>query len=201
MKYSELITDGSMFLALRDECTNVFDINRRLPQYVFQQRLAHLYAFEHGFVMRRDFAVFLADIARRFEDRAVNYMTLVPDPIDYYYKCCGFYGLASFELPTLVDNYIKVMSKDGSVNSFSARGGDVGVIWGSSLQWGIFCDRKSWELCVMACNLMIDKPIMSMVNVMDAARLRRYVSNEYRDRPMVAQEFLEGLTKNYPTLG
>jgi len=200
MNYSELITANNAFAALREECNAVFDANKRLPDHVFRQNFVEYYAFEHGMIMRKDFAMFLANIARRFGDKAVNYMTLDPDPVEYYYKNCGFYGIASFEPSTLIDNYIKVMSRGGNADSFRARGGDVGVMWGSSLEWGIFCDRRSWELCLLASFSTIDESLMKMVRK-DTFQVRSYVLNEYRHRPELAEEFLRDMAKNYPALG
>jgi hypothetical protein len=203
MQYSELITHRDTFRALRDECSAVFDTQRRLPEYVFRQALTTYYVFEYGLIMRNEFATFLANVARRFGDSTVNYMTLDPDPEVYYYRNCGFYGLASFDPSTLTDNYMKVMSRDGNADSFRVRGGDVGVMWGSSLKWGIFCDRMSWELCLMASPSPLDDFMVEnsrTVSYMNTNLLRNYVSNEYRHEPSVALEFLRDLAKNYPIL-
>jgi hypothetical protein len=201
MNYSQLITDSIAFSALRNECDLIFDMNKRLPERVFRQNFTEYYAFAYDHIDLNDFAAVLANIACRFGDRAVNYMTVVPDPVGYYFKHCGFYGLASFDPSTLINDYIKVMSRDGNVESFRSRGGDVGILWGSSLEWGIFCDRISWELCLMASRSPVDESIMTGVKVMDAAQLRDYELNVYRNRPTLALEFLRDLSKNYPTLG
>ena len=200
MQYSELITDDDAFSALRAECGEVIDTNQRLPRQVFRQNFANYYVFEHGQIMRQTFSTFLTNVARNFEDRAVNYMTLDPDPVEYYHRNCGFYGLASFEPSTLMVNYLKVMYRDGNVESFRARGGDVGVLWGSSLKWGIFCDRASWELCLMGSSVKLDESIMGTVHCMDAAQLKSYLENLYQNKHGVSLKFLGELGENYPTL-
>jgi hypothetical protein len=200
MNYRELIQDSNVFSALRDECNVIFDTNKRLPQQVFRREFAEYDAFEHGMITSQEFAPFLTKIARSFGDRAVNYMTLDPDPVEYYHKNRGVYGLASFEPSALIDNYFKVMSRDWkSADSFIARGGDVGVIWGSSAQWGIFCDRISWELCLMASHSPIDESIMSIVRK-EAFQVSNYELNLYRNRPAVALEFSRNLAQTYPAL-
>jgi hypothetical protein len=200
MQYRELLTDDAAFSALREECSSVFDTTKRLPKQVFRENFVKNYPFEHGIIMRKDFATFLTLMARTFADSAVNYMTLDPDPVEYYRKKHGFYGLASFEPPTLMNNYLKVISLDGNVDSFRARGGDVSVFWGSSLEWGIVCDRKSWELCVIGCTRELDESVRNSVHCMDPSRLRNYIQNEYKDQRQVALAFLTELTRNYPAL-
>jgi hypothetical protein len=199
--HSELITDSNAFCALRSECDLIFDTSKRLPEPVFRQKAVSFYAFAYDYIANKDSATFLANIAEEFGDSVVNYMTVTPDPVDYYFKRFGFYGLASFETSALIDNYWRVMSRDGNVDSFLFRGGDVGVIWGSSLKWGMFCDRISWELCLMACHSSIEGSTMSTVKVMDAIQLRSYELSLYRNRPPVAEEFSRVLARGYQTLG
>jgi hypothetical protein len=200
MHYGELITDDIAFSALRTECNEVFDTNQRLPGKVFRPNFAKYYAFEHSQIFRKDFASFLTNVARVFADSSVNYMTLDPDPVEYYRKNCGFYGLASFKPVNLMDSYLKVMSREGNADSFRARGGDVGVLWGSSLNWGIFCDRRSWDVCLMGTSFELDHSILNEVGCMDADRLKLYLLHQYQNRHVVAVEFLKKLDMTYPTL-
>lgn len=200
VQHKELITDKNVFSALRTQCSTVFDIEKRLPEKVFQNKFERYCAFEHSQIGSESFAAYLVDMACRFSDVTVNYMTLEPDPVDYYFKHCGFYGVASFDPATLIDNYMKIMFRGGSADSFLARGGDVGVFWGSSLQWGIFCDRISWELCVMGFYDGLKQSIMNVFDCMNTQLIGDYISNEYRHKPVVASEFLRSLEKNYPDL-
>lgn len=117
--------------------------------------------------------------------------------MSYYYKQCGFFGMASFDPNSLVDNYASVMSRDGDVNSFRARGGDVGVFWGSSLKWGIFCDRASWELCVMGFASDLDGAPIGVIRCMQPKILQSYIYNEYRQKPDLAARFLAELERNF----
>ncbi len=200
MIHKELVADIREFSALRSECDSIFQTNKRLPEVVFRQPIDSLYAFAYDYIKMKDSATFLSDVAREFGDRVVNYMTVSPDPVEHYFKKCGFYGVASFDALTLSDNYWKVMTRDGNVDSFLFRGGDVGVMWGSSLKWGMFCDRISWELCLMACQSPVKQSIMSPIKVMDSMELRSYELSLYRNRPQVAEEFSLALAKNYPAL-
>lgn len=201
MQHIELITRNDVFSALYEECSKVFTLEQRLPANVFRQQFDRYCAFEHGLIHRKDFAECLASIAHIFGDTAVNYMTLEPSPVNYYYKQCGFFGVASFEPSSVVDNYASVMSRDGDVNSFRARGGDVGVFWGSSLKWGIFCDRASWDLCMMGFASEFEEPLRRVIRCMQPDVLQNYIYNEYRQKPAIAAEFLSKLKRNFSALG
>lgn len=196
MQYSELITDRNAFVRLSEECCAVFDIAQRLPSQVFRGNFKKYYEFEYGQILSKYFAPFLTKVAQKASDKAVNYMTLEPDP-SYYFNNYGFFGLASFEPVNLISNYINVMNRDGVADSFRARGGDIAVLWGSSLEWGIFCDRKAWDLCVMGVSLELDQSIISKLNIMDSTRVKNYISTAYHWKPSVAIEFLDEFFKNY----
>jgi hypothetical protein len=200
MQYPELITEESVFVALREQCAAVFHIDRRLPDRVFRHGFARYYVFGYGRMMRNDFAEVLERLAQNARDEAVNYMTVEPDPVKYYYKHCGFYGLASFSAKTVKENYIKVMSRDGSVESFRGRGGDVGVLWGGSRKWGIMCDRITWETCVVGLDMQLDEAMKSDLGCIDTSTLTTYIANLYRNKETVAREFVAKLKENYPRL-
>jgi|SRR5215471_16848981 len=203
MQYVELVTRDDRYVALRNQCDTIFDTRRRLPQQVFRTPFRHLYAFEQAMLTSRGFAAFLTEIAQRFGDTAVNYMTLDPDPVEYYLKRIGFYGLASFTPSSLNERYLEVMSRGGEAESFSGSGGDVAVVWGSSLGWGIFCDRFSWELCIMGSSSPLDEVINpereATIRYMEK-QVKGYILGIYRHKPDVARDFLAELSKNYPAL-
>lgn len=198
-QYSELIVDKDEFLLLWQDCNKVFDTTRRLPDPVFRIPFKKNYAFERAQIFMNDFPAFLRKLADAFSDDTVNYMTVDPDAADYYLKHCGFYGLASFERDKLAERYLKVMTRDRGAVSFRTIG-DIGVFWGSSLEWGIFCDRVSWELCLMGTSIDVDKSILAIVGCMDSARVASYIENEYKHKPSVAASFLSNLAANYPNL-
>lgn len=201
MEYAELSLNKSAFLERFDECSTIFDISRRLPKQVFRRDLHNYYAIEHGYVLRPEFGKFLHQIADKYHDASVNYMSLEPDPVEYYFNRCGFYGLASFNPANLEKNYLSVMSRGGAADSFKARGGDVAAIWGSSLNWGIFCDRNSWDLCIIGTAQKLDKALFETIHPLDSPALNRFVSNGYRHKPNVPMEFLKEFPGNYNGLG
>lgn len=195
----ELVVDREAFLVLAEECNQVIDTRKRLPDFVFQHTFAKYFAIEHAHIYRKEFGSFLFKLSNIFGDKSINYMTLEPDPVDYYYRHSSFFGLASFEPSSLVERYQPVMSRGGNVDSFLHRGGDVGAFWGSSLKWGIFCDRISWELAVIATSEHVDVPTLGGFRRMDASSLSDYMKSQYSMKdPGVALDFTQRFLSNYP---
>jgi hypothetical protein len=195
--YPELIQDADAFLRLRREGEGVLAMQSRLPDQVFRLPFRKYWTFEHAGIYRDEFAIMLTHFAEVFSDSAINYMSIEPDPVEYYYEKVGFYGLASFEPTKLIGRFLSVMDRGGSADSFRARGGDVGALWGSSRRWGIFCDRISWELCVIGCD-WIEMPVSGALKYMDMASVADYVTSQYRGRPELARDFITRFAANYP---
>src|SRR6266436_5102463 len=91
------------------------------PDFVFQRSFARYFAIEHSHIGRKEFGLFLFKMSNIFEDESVNYMTIVPHPVDYYYRHYSFFGLASFNPPSLVERYLPIMSREKDVDSFLYR--------------------------------------------------------------------------------
>lgn len=194
----ELVVDREAFFVLAGECNKVIDTRKRLPDFVFQHAFVKYFAIEYAHIHGKEFGSFLFKISNIFRDKSVNYMTLEPDAVDYYYRHCSFFGLASFEPSSLVERYVPVMSRGGNVDSFLYRGGDVGAFWGSSLQWGIFCDRISWEMAVIAVADHIDVPTISDFRCMDASWLLGYMESQYSMKDSrIALDFTQRFLSNY----
>lgn len=195
----ELITDSDAFLGLRGQCESIIDTQKRLPEFVFRRSFAKYFAIEYGEIYRKEFILFLSRIASLSNDESVNYMTLEPDPVGYYFQHYDFYGLALFRPSTLTERYLPVMSRDGHVDSFRARGGDVGVFWGSSLKWGIFCDRISWELAIIAVPENMEVPTNAGLRLMDSSHLLDHMKSLYCSDHSKAIEFSKLFAMNYRT--
>jgi hypothetical protein len=195
----ELIADKNVFSALSGECEKIINTRQRLPSFVFQRSFSRYFAIEHVHIFKKEFGSFLFKLSNIFDDKTVNYMTIAPDPVEYYYRNHVFFGLASFEPSSLAERYVTVMSREGNVDSFRSRGGDVGAFWGASLKWGIFCDRISWEISVIAISDNIDVPTISGFQCMDASRFSDYIKSQYsrKDAP-IASNFTRRFLANYP---
>ncbi|MFI5091953.1 MAG: hypothetical protein ACHQIK_00780 [Candidatus Acidiferrales bacterium] len=180
MNPGELVVDKEAFSVLSGECEKIINTRKLLPDFVFRRSFAKYFAIEHAHIFKKEFGSFLFKISSILQDESVNYMTLDPDPVDYYYRHFSFFGLASIKRSSLVERYLSAMSRDGNVDSFLARGGDVGAFWGSSLKWGIFCDRISWEIAVIAVPENVDVPTISGFRCMDPSWLSDYVKSQYR---------------------
>jgi len=200
MNPGELVVDPEAYRFLRGECEKIIDTRKRLPDFVFKRPFAKYFAIEHAHIYSGEFGVFLRKLSSAFADASVNYMTIDPDPVDYYYKHFSFFGLATFEPATLVERYVPAMSRDGNVDSFLFRGGDVGVFWGSSLRWAVSCDRISWEMAVIAVPENGDVPAMSGFRCMNASGLSDYIKSQYSTNISIASNFLCRFLANYPAL-
>jgi hypothetical protein len=175
----ELVTDAKEFARLRGECAKIIDIRKRLPDFVFKKTFTKYFAIENGLIFWKSFPVLLSRMAKIFEDGCVNYMTVVPDAVDYYHRHCSFFGAASFAPSSLEERYFTVMSRGGAADSFQARGGDVGAFWGSSYKWAISTDRISWELAVIAVSEDLDVPGITGFPCFDGERVASYVASQY----------------------
>jgi len=201
MRANELVIDKKVFSALSDECERIIDTRKRFPDFVFQRSFARYFAIEHSHIGREEFGLFLFKMSNIFNDESVNYMTIVPHPVDYYYRHYSFFGLASFDPPSLVERYLPVMSRGDDVDSFLHRGGDVGAFWGSSLKWGISCDRISSEMAVIAVSDNVDVPTVSNFRSMDASEISGYMKSQYRMKDpsdSIALDFAQRFLANYP---
>jgi len=198
MNPTELIAETEGFFALSEECEKIIDTRKRLPDFVFQRPFARYFAIEHVHIFKKEFGSFLFKLSNICGDESVNYMTLDPDPVDYYHRLHAFFGLASFKPSSLVERYLPVMSREGNVDSFRSRGGDVGAFWGSSLNWGIFCDRISWDISVIAVPGNIDVPTISGFRCMDASWFSDYINSQYSRDASIASDFTQKFLANYP---
>jgi hypothetical protein len=193
----ELVTDRTRFETLRDEGAEIIDFGRRLPQVVFKRAFHSYYVIEQSHVFNAEFGGFLSRIADICGDLRVNYLTIEPDAEDYYYRHYSFFGLATFDSVSLSQRYVPVMSRDGHVDSFRSRGGDVGAFWGSSLQWGIFSDRISWEIALIAVPAAVDVREISDFRVLDRGTLAEYEGSQYRWNRRAASQFCDAFLKSY----
>ena len=194
---NELIQSTKVFQKMETDVSEVFLSKKRIPEQVFLHNWKY-YSFDHRLIFSIEFPYFLIDLSKIFTDITINYMSILPSAVDYYFNNFGFYGAASFETDRLINRYLRVMSRDGNVESFWARGGDVGVFWGSSKKWGIHCDRISWDLCLMGTSVDIKESVGFSTKFLTFESLKNYVKSQRKAD--VATSFMEKLSCNYPTL-
>jgi len=199
MQGNGLVVDREAPSFLSAECERIIDTRKRLPDFVFRGPFADYFAIEYGHIYKKSFGMLLFQIATIFEDESVNYMALDPPP-DSYYRASSVFGAASFQASSLVERYESVLSREQNVPQLLA-GVNVGVFWGSSLKWGIHCDRISWEMAVIAVSEHVDVPRISGYHCMDASWLADYVKSLYHAKDpsdSIASDFTRGFLANYP---
>jgi hypothetical protein len=197
MKPNGLVVDENVFSALSAECEKIIDTRQRLPDFVFRSRFAKYFAIEYAHIYKKEFAAFLFSLSNIFGDESVNYMTLDPSPEDSGYRRRSYFGLASFEPSSLVQKYVPTLFRDQK-DSKILVGVNVGAFWGSSLQWAIFCDRKSWEMSVIALPENIDVPEISSFRCWNASEVSSYMKSQYHWKLATALEFNQKFLANYP---
>jgi hypothetical protein len=200
MSPPELVTDREVFSALSAECEKIVDSQKRFPDFVFRRPFATYVPIDYAYIYSQEFAAFLLKMADRFEDESVHYMTLDPAAVDYRDRFnCSFFGLASFKPSSLMERYVPAISVSRN-RPWLLAGVNVGVFWGSSLEWAISCDRISWELAVIAVPEKVDIPTMSGFKCMDAAALSRYMTGLYHWKLPTALDFNQKFLMNYSLL-
>jgi hypothetical protein len=198
MNPPELVADREVFSALSAECEEIIDTQKHLPDFVFRRPFARYVPIDYAYIERQEFAEFLLKMSTIFKDQSINYMTLNPAAVDYRDRFnCTFFGLASFEPSRLLERYVPAISVDRN-RPWLLAGVHVGVFWGSSLEWAIFCDRISWELAVIAVPQEVDVPSMSGFKCMDAEAVSSYMNSLYHWKPATALDFNQRFLANYP---
>ena len=192
----ELICSEEAFRQLRTECGKIICIDKRLPSFVFTQSFDKYFAIEYNYIFKRNFGEFLFNISNITKDESINYMILDPDPTHYHDRWSSAFGLVSFKPEGLKERYVPVMAREQKTPKLLVSV-NVGVFWGSSLKWGIFCDRISWELAVIAVPQDVDVPAISGFRCMDASWLSSYEQSQYFTKPHIALDFVKKFSANY----
>lgn len=196
MTSKEVISNKESFLALRSQCEELFDTKKRLPDFVFRHKFPQYCAIEYRHVYGKVFGELLSSISCTHGDESINYMTLDPEPDSYYHQS-SFYGLTSFRPSEVVERYVPILHPTQGASHLLA-GANVGVFWGSSLKWGIACDRISWELAVIAVPENIDVLEISGLPCMDIRSLSDYMKNQYSGwGPAVRDSKIENFIKTF----
>jgi hypothetical protein len=192
-----LVVDQDLFSRLSGECEKVIDTRKRLPDFVFRRPFAKYFAIEYTNIYKKEFGAFLFSLSNIFEDESANYITLDPSPEHSCYRERSYFGLASFEPSDLTERYVATLFREQEEFKILI-GVDVGAFWGSSLKWGIFCDRKSWEMAVIAVADNVDIPKVSGFRCWNAAEVSSYMKSQYHWKLATALEFNEKFLANYP---
>ena len=150
MNTTELVADPEVFSFLSAQCDEVIDISKRLPEFVFRRAFGKYFAVEYAHLYKSQFGKLLYEMSQLFGDDSVSYRMLDPQPWEGVSL-----GLISFQPATLPERYADVMNPRIG-RSKILTGANLGVFWGSSLNWGVYADRISWELAVIATDSDVD---------------------------------------------
>jgi hypothetical protein len=200
MNPPELVADREVFSVLSAECEKIIDTRKRLPDFVFRRSFTSYVSIDYAYIYAQEFAAFLLKLSDVFQDESVNYMTLDPPAADYRDKYdCSYFGLASFKQSSLLERYVPAIAGDLNRPGLLA-GVNVGVFWGSSLEWAISCDRISWELAVIAVPAKVVVRVMADFKWMDGFTVSSYMKSLYLWKLPTAEDFNQRFLANYPLL-
>jgi hypothetical protein len=194
MHADELISDREKFLLLKKQCEQIIDTGKRLPDLVFRRPFARYFAVEYTHVYAPKFGTLLHEMSRLFGDETVSYRMLDPDP----WKG-SFFGLVSFASASLPRRYSELMATPFKKPAILA-GANLGVFWGSSLDWGVFADRISWELAVIAMQKDVDVSKILGWPCFNAEQVTSYMRSQYHMKDpsdSIAAEFNSRFLANY----
>jgi len=187
---------------LKAECEKIIDTRKRLPDFVFQRPFAKYLAIEYAHVYGggaygEKFVSVLSSISGICQDESVNYMVLDPEPGDTFWEQPLSFGVVSFKSSSLAERYTLVMNPRNGISKVLI-GANLGVFWGSSLKWGIFADRVSWELAVIAISENIDAPMIGALRCLNSKQVTSYMDSQYHWKKSVASDFNRRFLENYP---
>ena len=197
MSATELVADGKEFLRLMSQCEGIIHTEKRLPEFVFRRPFARYFAVEYAHIYRQQFGVLLHEMSVTFGDHSVSYLAL--DPRDEYLADSCFFGMISFTPSTLPDRYADVMHPTKGLTHILA-GANLGVFWGSSLEWGVFADRVSWELAVIATQKDVDVSKILGWPCFNAEQVKGYMTSQYHIKDpsdSIASNFNKRFFENY----
>jgi len=197
MSLEKLVHQRDIFSTLSEESGKIIYPDRRLPGFVFKNTFDKYLPMEYEYVNRPHFPALLKELSDQYNDERVNYVTIEPDPVKYYLDVHGFYGMASFRPIELAEAYFPTMSRGNRADSFLHRGGDVGLFWGTSLAWAVYCDRISWEIAILAINGDFSKSESINITSLSPVALSEYILSQYSQSPSVAREFVDKFLANY----
>ena len=194
MNSTELIADEKLSLGLRAQCEEIIDTGKRLPEFVFRRPFARYFAVEYAHVYNLKFGALLREMSRLSGDESVSYRMLDAHPLEH-----PFLGLISFTPSTLPDRYAEGMHPTKGVTNILAVA-NLGVFWGSSLKWGVFADRISWELAVIATHNDIDVSKILGWPCFNAEQVKSYMTSQYHIKDpsdSIASNFNRRFFENY----
>lgn len=202
MNAEELIKDRETFSFLKAECEKIIDTRKRLPDFVFRRPFAKYFAIAYAHVYGggdygEKFVSVLSNISDICQDESVNYMVLDPEPGDTFWEQPLSLGVVSFRPSSLAERYTLVMNPRIGISKI-LRDANLGVFWGASLKWGIFADRVSWELAVIAISENIDAAMLGAVRCLNSAQVSNYMDSQYHWKKSVASDFNRRFLENYP---
>ena len=180
--------------------SNVFRMERGLPEQVFIEKYDKFLFEEFDWTMSGEFWNILQTLARKTNDNYIITAIMDPSPANYFYNEFGYFNWGKLPINLTSDKYLKFIEsspKDSVADSILHNSNT--IIWTSpSLKWGIFGERN-YGVCVMAFKSDLDIDDLSTIlkswkPVKKALEL--WLPNNFANQ-RVPKEISDSLCNNY----
>jgi hypothetical protein len=138
------------FIKTKEFLSNVFDLEKRLPEQVFRNNFGHFLFEEFDWATTSEFWGTLQHLCKASNDDHVIIAVVAPDPQNYYYRKYASY--AWLKLPTTLSDtdYFSALETEPKENPNDALLYSIDtVVWCSpSMKWAIWGERP-YGTCVI----------------------------------------------------
>lgn len=201
MNKSPFIEKEEDFNTIVERMSQIFQLNRRLPDQVFKEGYGNFNIIDFGPMMWSDFWHVLQACGRTAGDNEINMLLCQPDPVNYYFKHFKRYGALNFDISATATDYSEALRAEppGSPADAFETNSFVWTWCGDSMKWGFYGIREVPEIGIgAACVegfLWPQVKGISWFNIDDA--LAGLVSVVFRGHESEFREFSEAFRKNY----
>ena len=195
------IREKNDFERLLEVINSIFKINYRLPNQVFNSGYCNFLFEEFDWAMSADFwDSFLRPLALASQDNHILVAVLDPDPVSYFYRKFGYYGLRKLSVNITGNNYFKILGAgpEGSPADAMLFDSEIVVWMPMSKKWALWGER-SYGICILA---FADENIRAAATPLiktwksTNAALSDFVDINFRDKKAF-QIFADNLIRNY----
>ncbi|GBF32305.1 hypothetical protein DCCM_0499 [Desulfocucumis palustris] len=178
--------------------SNVFHIDYRLPEQVFQESFDDYMFEEFDWVMSSESWSILQTLTQKTNDDNIIVAVLDPKPVDYYYKKFGYYNWGNLPIDLTKEDYVEFlrMSPKDSIADSILYNSNI-ILWTSpSLKWGIFGERD-YGSCILALNKNLNTPLtfLKSWHTVEEA-LESWIPNSFYNQK-IPKNFANILCNNY----
>ncbi|WP_078554455.1 hypothetical protein [Bacillus alkalicellulosilyticus] len=197
---SFFIKDVNEYLDLKAILEEIIDINKEIPNQVFQKEYRGYLFQQFDNIMSEEFFSTIRGLAEKSNDDYIVIAVLNPHPMDYYYKEFGYFNWAKLPL-SLSNGYYWSILNEGPPNweaDAIVHNSFIIAFFSPSRKWGIWADRN-YEISVIAFNEKDEKNhlILESWLPVENEEVVNWMKYSFRPDYNVPQSFTDMLKRNY----